>query len=87
MRTKEPGIIRTSFLNVLCVLPETSELEVLIAYAILSPRVCAVIGNIVWDIATINIHVVGEGIMYKCWKTDDLGKPNGIFGVGCQETL
>ena len=66
MRTKEPGIIRASFLNVLYVFPETSELETPIARAILSPRICAIVGDVVRDIATIDSHTVGLGIMCGC---------------------
>lgn len=69
MRNKEPGIIRASLLDMLCIIPETSELEMLIACAILSPRVCAIIGDVVWDIATINGHSVG---MEQCVCTEYL---------------
>ena len=56
MRNEQTGIVRASFLNVLCILPEAGEMEMFMAGATLTPRICAVIGGVGWDIATVDSH-------------------------------
>ena len=56
MGNEQTGIVRASFLNILCIFPETGEMEMFIACATLAPRICAIIGDVGWDIATVDSH-------------------------------
>lgn len=81
MRNEQTGIVGASPLNVLGVLPETSEMKMLIAGATLTPRVCAIIGGVGRDVATIDRHTVRRGcLLVVC--TRQLSRDDDVRAVG-----
>ena len=61
MGEEQASIVGASSLNVLCVFPETGELEMLIAGAILAPWVYAIVCEVAWDMATVDRHPLSMG--------------------------
>lgn len=84
MRNEQTGIVGASPLNALGILPETSKMKMLIAGATLTPRVCAIIGGVGRDVATIDRHIVRKGCLLvvctrRLLRDDDVREvDNGI---------
>lgn len=55
---EQASIRRAGVLNVPCVLPESSEVETLIACAVLAPGICAIVSDVCWDITAVDGHDV-----------------------------
>lgn len=58
MRNEQASIGRAGILNVLCVFPESSEMETLIACAVLAPWIRTIVSDVGWDITAVDTHDV-----------------------------